>query len=258
MKLPPGTVALERALSKLGVASRTEARALIVAGRVTVDGAVTRNPLQAVVPERAALAVDGARVERQQHRVVALHKRRGTLTTRRDPKGRRTIYDDLPQDLHGLMPVGRLDLATSGLLLLTNDTRLQSWLLEPTSGVVRTYVAVVRGLVTDEDAAQMVAGIDDGGERLAAAHVTVDKRSRKESRITLKLAEGRNREVRRLALATGHEVTRLLRVSYGGIALGALQPGEARDVPPEELARAFDLPPPLRRIYEKPSRNKEV
>lgn len=243
--IPRGHVPLERALSKLGVASRSEAHALVLAGRVCVGGVVVRDPLLPVVPETADIAVDGATVGAAPLQVVALHKPRGVVTTRRDPQGRATVLDLLDPALRSLQPVGRLDQATSGLLLLTNDTRFADWLTDPGSGVPRTYVATVRGAVTDAEAAALVAGVEDAGERLVAREAVVLKRSGRESRLRLVLCEGRNREVRRMGLAIGHEVTRLVRIAYGGIVLGDLAPGAHRDVPLSELAAAFALPAPL-------------
>lgn len=210
-----------------------------------MNGTVAADPLAAVTPETARIEVDGAPIAASPLRTVALHKPRGCLTTRSDPRGRSTVYDWLPDAADDLMPVGRLDQATSGLLLLTNDTRLADWLTDPSSDVPRVYVATVRGLVDETSAGRLTAGLDDAGERLAATEVEVLKRSRRESRLRIVLTEGRNREVRRLCLAVGHEVTRLIRVSFGGLALGDLQSGAARDVPLDELLAAFPLPPPL-------------
>lgn len=235
----PGQVPLDRALSKLGAASRTEARAHIAAGRVTVGGLVVRDPSTPVTPETADIALDGLPVARAPRRVIVLNKPRGCVTTRRDPRGCPTVFDVLGTAGDGVQAVGRLDQATSGLLLLTNDTRLADWLTDPTSGVPRLYVATVRGLVTDAVARGLIEGLVDRGERLAATEATVLKRSRRESRLRLTLTEGRNREVRRLCAAIGHEVTRLVRVAYGGVALGDLAPGAWREVTPAELAAAF-------------------
>jgi 16S rRNA U516 pseudouridylate synthase RsuA-like enzyme len=156
----PGHVALERALSKLGHASRRAARALVVAGRVTVDGRVQTDPLAQVVPERASIVVDGQPVARRARRVIALHKPRGVLTTRRDPQGRRTVFELLGDAGEGLVAVGRLDLASSGLLLLTTNTRLADWLTDPRHAVPRRYVVTVRGELTDDDAHRLTAGVE--------------------------------------------------------------------------------------------------
>jgi 23S rRNA pseudouridine2605 synthase len=231
MRYRPGHVALERALSKLGAASRKEAQQLVADGGVTVNGAIVRDPLAPVSPERDDIRVRGARAARQAWRMIAFYKPRSTVTTRRDPEGRTTVFDVLGDAADGLVVVGRLDFATSGLLLLTNDTQLAERLTNPSSGVRRSYVATVRGEVTDESCARLESGI--GG--LRAARVTVRKRSRRETHLDVDLWEGKNREVRRLFQAIGHEVTRLLRVKFGRIELGTLKPGTWRELRPDEV-----------------------
>jgi 23S rRNA pseudouridine2605 synthase len=233
---PRGTVALERALSKLGLASRSEARALIADGRVTVDGRSVRDPLRPVAPERVRIAIDGDARAPAAPRTIVLHKPRGVVTTRRDPDGRPTVYD-LVRDagLH-LQAVGRLDLASSGLLLFTTDTRLAAGLTDPANAVPRIYVVTARGEVDDDAVATMVRGLTIDGAPAAPRAVTVRKRSHRETHLVVELDEGRNREIRRLFAAIGHEVTRLLRVSFGGVALGTLQPGRWRDLTAPELA----------------------
>lgn len=231
MRYKRGYVALERALSKLGAASRADARRLVRDGEVTVNGAVVRDPLAAVSPERDEIRVRGRRAARRMWRTLAFHKPRGTVTTRRDPEGRRTVFDVLGDEAEGLIAVGRLDFATSGLLLLTNDTRLAERLTNPSTGVRRSYIVTVRGAVTDESCARLEAGADD----LRAERVTIRKRSRRETHLAVDLTEGKNREIRRLFKAIGHEVTRLLRVSFGPIALGTLKPGEWRELGRDEV-----------------------
>ena len=238
-RLPAGHVPLDRALSKLGIATRTQARVLIAEGRVRVHGRVVHDPDLPVVPERAAVAVDGAAVQAASPRVLLLHKPRGVVTTRVDPQGRPTVYDCLQGlDAH-VVPVGRLDLATSGLLLLTNDTQLANWLTDPASGVLRRYVVTVRGQVDDRTVAAWLQGVDDAGERLQAAEAAVLKRSGRESVLRIGLTEGRTREVRRLCAATGHEVERLKRIAYGGLDLGDLAVGAWREVTLAEVRKAF-------------------
>ena len=232
-------VPLNRALSKLGLASRSEARGLIAGGRVTVNGRVVRDALSPVDLERARIAVDGMARARAERVVMALHKPRGVVTTRSDPQGRPTVYSLLEGAPARVMPVGRLDLATAGLLLLTNDTRFGDWLTDPRSEVPKVYLVTVRGRVTEEDVAHLRAGVEDGGQTLAPEAVTIRKASNRESHLVVTLSEGKNREVRRLCEAIGHAVTRLRRVQIGGIELGTLRPGAWRIVDPEELARAF-------------------
>jgi 23S rRNA pseudouridine2605 synthase len=226
-----GQVPLERALSKLGLASRTEARGLIRDGRVAVDGRAVTDPLFEVVPERARIEIDGRRAERPRPMTILLHKPRGVVTTRSDPEGRPTVYGCLEGlDAH-VVPVGRLDAATSGLLLLTNDTRFADWVTDPKNEVPRVYLVTVRGELSDEQARE--------GERLVAGSVTVRKRSKRETHLVVELTEGKNREIRRMLAAVGHEVTKLKRVAFGGLELGELPAGEWREVTTEELQGAF-------------------
>ena len=222
---------LDRVLSKLGLASRTEAQRLIADGRVTVDGRVATDPGRLVVPESATIVIDGRPAARSVWRTIAFHKPRGVVTTSRDPEDRRTVYDVLGDAAKGLVPVGRLDMASTGLLLLTNDTQLANRLTDPVNGISRRYAVTVRGFVADDAVTRMTAGIDG----LRASGVTIRKRSRRETHLMIELTEGKNREIRRMMEALGHEVTRLLRVSFGPIELGALQPGEWREVSRAEL-----------------------
>jgi 23S rRNA pseudouridine2605 synthase len=225
-------VPLVRALSKLGVLSRRQAIDAVLAGRVTVGGSVVHDPGRLVSPERDQLAVDRVAAHRSPPRILALHKPRGYVTTRSDPQGRPTVYDLLPPDAAGLRAVGRLDLATSGLLLFTNDTQLAHRLTDPALAVPRTYLLTVRGALSDEDASRAVThGVDDEGERLQPTSLVIRKRSTRETHLTVELTEGRNRELRRLFAALGHEVTRLKRIAFGPVALGDLPVGQVREVP---------------------------
>lgn len=240
MKHPSGEVSLERALSKLGLASRTEARALIREGRVRVDGRPATDPLAPVVPERVRIEIDGRPAGRPAPVTVLLHKPRGVVTTRSDPEGRPTVYACLEGlDAH-VIPVGRLDAATTGLLLLTNDTRFADWVTDPGNAVPRVYLVTVRGELPDGMARHLQEeGIEAGGEILTARRVVIRKRSRRETHLVVELTEGKNREIRRMLDAAGHEVTRLKRVSFGGLELGSLEPGRWRAVAPEEMQAAF-------------------
>lgn len=232
-----GRVPLDRALSKLGLASRADARRLIADGRVTVDGRVVRNPARAVVPESARISIDGAAAVQgpARRRVLLFHKPRGIVTTRRDPEGRPTVFDLLGEAGRGLIAVGRLDLASTGLLIFTNDTQLAHSLTAPSGRVTREYVVTVRGRVTTETARQLESGLilpaaRPGGrsERLSAARVEIRKASGRESHLIVALTEGRNRELRRLFSAAGHEPTRIHRIRFGEYVLGDLQPGQWR------------------------------
>jgi 23S rRNA pseudouridine2605 synthase len=232
-------VPLGRAVSKLGLASRSEARELIAAGRVTVNGRVVRDTLACVDVERSRIAVDGVTGELVQRLVIALHKPRGVVTTRIDPQGRPTVHTLISDIPERVVPVGRLDLATSGLILLTNDTQFGDWLTSPQSGVPKVYLVTVRGHVEDQGVQQLKAGVEDRGKSLAPASVQLRKASTRESHLVVTLTEGKNREIRRLCAAAGYEVTRLRRVQIGGLELGRLAPGKWRRVNEAELVHAF-------------------
>lgn len=236
----PGQVSLDRALSKIGVASRSDAREMIRAGRVAVGGRVVTNPSHPVAPESARLTIDGRDARRRPWRLIAFHKPRGVITTRRDPEGRRTVFDVLGDAGRGLIAVGRLDAASTGLLLLTNDTQLANRLADPGGAALRRYVVTARGRVSEDAARQMEHGIDvrvtpAETVRLRAARATVRKASARETHLVVELTEGKNREIRRMFEAAGHEVTRVHRVAFGSIELGDLAPGEWRSVRKSEV-----------------------
>lgn len=226
--MPRSSVPLNRALSKLGILSRAQATEAIRAGRVRVDNVVVRDPLRPVVPERVRITVDGGVRKRSAWRTIVFYKPRGVVTTRRDPEERRTIYDVLGADGEGLVAVGRLDLASTGLLLLTTDTQLANWITDPANAVPRVYLVTVRGRVTPEAAAA-----------LPASHVAIRKASARETHLTIELTQGRNREIRRMFDAIGCEVTRLKRVRFGGLEIGDLAPGAWREISRDEMQRAF-------------------
>jgi len=222
-----GKVALNRALSKLGVLSRAQATAAIYEGRVRVDGRVVRTPTAAVTPETVRIELDTAPVKRTSWRTVLFHKPRGVMTTRHDPEGRPTVYDVLGSAGSGLVSVGRLDFASSGLLLLTSDTQLANWLTDPVNAIPRLYAVTVRGRVTPETLARL------------AARVTLRKVSARESHLLVELREGKNRQVRRMFADVGHEVRALKRVKFGPLELGVLAPGGHREIPRKEFTNAF-------------------
>jgi 23S rRNA pseudouridine2605 synthase len=230
-----GKVQLDRALSKSGIASRSQAKAWIEAGRVAVNGQAVHDPAFLVVPERMRLTIDGKAVTRAVSRTIMLYKPRGVVTTRSDEKGRRTVYDLLPEGLWHLHPVGRLDMATTGLLLMTTDTRLSDFLTDPGHGIPRVYTVSVSGRITDEDVKKLSQGIRDKGELLKADSMTLRKASNKESHLIVQLTEGKNREIRRMFEALGSQVTALKRVAFGNLNLGELKVGEFREVWPKEI-----------------------
>jgi 23S rRNA pseudouridine2605 synthase len=233
---------LNRALSKLGILSRARATAAIRAGRVRVDGRVETNPRRLVVPERARLTVDEVEEAARPWRTLLLHKPRGVVTTSNDPEKRTTVFDLIARqggDVRGLVAVGRLDLATTGLLLLTTDTQLANRLTDPDYAVPRVYVVTVRGRVTADDAVRLEHGIGRGASRMTASSVTVRKASGRETHLVVELREGRNREVRRLFASIGHDVTRLKRMAFGRLELGDLAPGKWRELSRDDVVHAF-------------------
>lgn len=233
------TVPLERAISKLGLHSRKVARELILAGKVQVDGRFIKDPEFKVVPEKIKLIIDDIQMQKAKTLYLMLNKPKGVVTTSQDEKGRKTIYSCLPEINQHLPAVGRLDMMTSGLLILTNDNRFSSWLTDPKNSIPRNYIVTVRGEVSEDEIQDMIQGVEDEGELLKANHVQIIKASGKESQLRVELCEGKNREIRRLMLAFNHEVTALKRISFGQLEIGALELGEWRELTKEELKKSF-------------------
>jgi 23S rRNA pseudouridine2605 synthase len=215
-------------LARSGVASRRAADELIKAGRVLVNGAL--GELNTVVRADDVVEVDGQRVARQSLAYVLLHKPEGVVTTTRDPEGRPTVVDLVGHGVR-VVPVGRLDAATTGALVLTNDGPLAHRLAHPRYGVEKTYIAEVEGRPSDESLRLLATGVelDDG--------VTAPVRARRlgPSRLELVLHEGRNRQVRRMCEAVGHPVRRLHRSRYAGLGVDDLEPGEWRELTRAEV-----------------------
>ncbi|MFN8095088.1 MAG: pseudouridine synthase [Vicinamibacteria bacterium] len=247
---PAGALSLARALSKFGVASRSEAARLVAEGRVRVDGRVERDPARWILPHRCEVSVDGAVVSDATPRVViALHKPVGLVTTRVDPGGRPTVYDALGDVGRWVFPVGRLDRDTSGLLVLTNDHRLGERLTSPEAHVPKTYHARVDGVPDDEALRALREGVplEDGETRPARVRLLGTPRGTRaageargpEAWLEIVLTEGRNRQVRRMCAAVGHEVRELVRVRIGRLSLddAGLASGEWRELSPDEVER---------------------
>jgi 23S rRNA pseudouridine2605 synthase len=199
-----------------------------------------------IVPERDAIEIDGKRVGRAERVYLALNKPRGLVTTRDDPKGRATIYDCLAgASLPFVAPVGRLDKASEGLLLLTNDSRWSAHLLDPASHVDKIYHAQLRGHADDSFIARVAAGVvePETGELLAVKRVSLLRTgSRSSAWLEITLDEGKNRHIRRLFAASGIEVLRLVRVAIGPLTLGTLPKGEWRRLTDDEV-RALSASP---------------
>ena len=230
---------VDRLLSKRGIASRGMSQEWIRAGRVRINGCVIRDPATWVLWPRDSVSVDDQPIQDSVKRFILFHKPRGVITTHSDEQGRKTIFDVLPPDLGYMHAVGRLDQATSGLLLLTNDSVLSSYLTDSAHKVMRTYLVTVRGEFTEAQATAAVAGVVDGGECLQCHTVKIQKSSGRESHLEVVLIQGKNREIRRLFQALGHEVTRLRRIQYGPFKLDDLPSGGWREIPIEDVRKAL-------------------
>ncbi|MEJ1997636.1 MAG: pseudouridine synthase [Maritimibacter sp.] len=217
-------------LSRAGIASRREAERMIEAGRVSVNGKVIESPALNVTPSDK-IVVDEAEVGTPEPaRLWLYHKPSGLVTTARDEKGRETVFDKLPEDMPRVMSVGRLDLNSEGLLLLTNDGGLKRKLELPATGWVRKYRVRVHGNPSEDDLTPLRKGIEIEGERFQAMSVSLDRHQGANAWLTVGLREGKNREIRRAMEAVGLSVNRLLRVSYGPFRLGDLKPGEVEEI----------------------------
>jgi 23S rRNA pseudouridine2605 synthase len=235
---------LQRALARAGVASRREAERLIEAGRVRVDGQVATLGMK-VDPDRQTITVGGKKAVLQPRRWLAYHKPLGVVTTASDEQGRRTVFDAIPNSA-GLTYVGRLDVNTTGLLLLTSDGDAVHRLTHPRYRIPRHYVALVHGRPTAEVAAAVRGRVLVDGRPVVPTEVRVRPGHEGRSIVDVTLTEGRNRIVRRWAEEMGLKVDRLARLSYGPVRLGDLKPGEFRLLTPREeaaLYRAVDLSP---------------
>ena len=232
---------LQKFIARAGVASRRRAEVLIVSGRVRVNGRTATVLGTRVRPELDEVLVDGVRVQPPPVRWVMLNKRAGFLTTRRDDRGRDTVYDLLPESLRGLVHVGRLDQATEGLLLFTNDGVVANLLAHPRYRVEREYRARVAGTPSRAILRRLVSGVklEDGIARARRVRVLAHDPPR--TVLELVLTEGRNREVRRMCRAVGHPVQQLERVRFGPIRLRGLARGEWRELGRAEMAALENL-----------------
>jgi pseudouridine synthase len=226
---------LQKILARAGFASRRGAEGLMQEGRVTVNGAVVREPGTKADPTRDDIRVDGVRVKAAGDPVyILLNKPRGVVTTRRDPSGRPTVMDLVP-GVSGLFPVGRLDLTTEGLILLTNDGAFAERVSHPRYEVPRVYHAKVRGVPDARTLDRLSHGVRVKDEVLAADHVRLVEVDRN-AWVEITLHEGKQHEVKRLLEAVGHPVSKLRRVAFGPVTLRGLQPGEFRALDPGEVA----------------------
>lgn len=250
-KTPPGD-RIAKVIARAGLASRREAERLIEAGRVKVNGSVI---------DRAALNVTGKdKIEvdgqllgaPEPSRLWLYHKPAGLVTTSRDEQGRETIFDALPEDLPRVMSVGRLDLNSEGLLLLTNDGGLKRKLELPATGWVRKYRVRIKGRPSDETFAPLRDGLALDGERFQPMQVVLDRQQGANAWVTVAIREGKNREIRRAMEAVGCQVNRLIRTSYGPFQLGQLKVGEVLEIRPRVLRDQLGLETPKAEAAAKP------
>lgn len=226
---------IAKLLARAGVASRREIERMIAEGRVAINGVVVETPAT-LIESLNGLTVDGNPVNPPAPaRLFCYHKPSGLLTTERDPKGRPTIYDRLPRDLPRVMPVGRLDLNTEGLLLLTTDGELKRQLELPSSGIPRTYRARTYGTVSQAQLEDLIHGIEIEGVRYGSINANQERRTGANAWIELTLSEGKNREVRRVLEHLGLRVSRLIRTAYGPFVLGDMPAGAVDEVRQHDL-----------------------
>jgi 23S rRNA pseudouridine2605 synthase len=240
-------IGLARALSKLGICSRSQAAEWIAAGRVRLSGAITRNPEAPVRLGIDRIEVDGKAAVAAAKIYLVLNKERGVVTTASDEQGRATVYDSLPVSRTGdtdrwIAPVGRLDKASEGLLLMTNDSEWAARVTAPESHLDKTYHVQIGTVADDTVLDRLRRGVENQGERLGAKRASLLRAGEKNSWVEIALDEGKNRQIRRMFESLGIEVLRLIRVSIGPVRLEELQKGTVRHLTLAEkssLDRAF-------------------
>lgn len=222
---------IAKRLARAGLCSRREAEKLIEAGRVAVDGVTLSTPAFKV-HEGQAITVDGEPLAAPERvRAWRFHKPEGLVTTNRDPEGRQTVFDALPEDMPRVLTVGRLDITSEGLLLLTNDGGLARTLEHPSTGWTRRYRVRAFGRIEESDLERLSEGLTWKGVRYGPIEAKLERRQGANAWITVALKEGKNREVRNALEALGLKVNRLIRTAYGPFQLGSLEPGSVEEIP---------------------------
>lgn len=230
-----GPQRIAKLLARAGIASRRDIERMIAEGRIALNGEKLTTPAT-LIETLQGVTVDGKPVKPPAAaRLFRFYKPAGTLTAARDPKGRPTIYDKLPEGLPRLMPVGRLDFMTEGLLLLTNDGELKRQLELPKTGVVRHYRARAFGDVTQQQLEALAEGVTIEGIRYGSINANLERRTGRNCWIEMALTEGKNREVRRVLAYLGMQVSRLIRTSYGPFTVEGLAPGDIGEIQREDL-----------------------
>ncbi len=233
-----GPQRIAKLLARAGIASRREIERMIAEGRIALNGEKLMTPAT-LVDDVSGITVDGRPVRpAKATRLFRFYKPQGTITAAHDPKGRPTIYDRLPPGMSRVMPVGRLDFLTEGLLLLTNDGELKRQLELPRTGVVRTYRARAYGQVTQAQLEDLADGVTVGGIHYGSINANLERRTGSNCWVEMSLTEGKNREVRNVLAHLGLRVSRLIRTAYGPLTVDDLQPGDIDEVP-EGALEAF-------------------
>lgn len=226
---------IAKRLARAGLCSRRDAERWIEAGRVSVDGMTLTSPA-VLVSEDSRIAVDGRPLPESEHtRLWRYHKAAGLVTSHKDPQGRPTVFDKMPEGMPRVISVGRLDLNSEGLLLLTNDGELARRLELPATGWARRYRVRVHGAPTAEKLAELEKGVTVEGVAYGSIKAVLDRQQGSNAWLTVSLKEGKNREIRRVMEFLGWSVTRLIRIAYGPFQLGLLDPGEAEEIPARVL-----------------------
>lgn len=232
---------IAKRLARAGICSRRDAERWIAEGRVSVNGRKLDTPAFLVQPGDR-IFVDGKPVAGpEKTRLWLYHKKRGVMTTHRDPQGRPTVFETLPDDMPRVISVGRLDYNSEGLLLLTNDGELARRLELPSTGWLRRYRVRVNGLPHPEHLAKLQKGVTVEGIEYGPITATVERAKGDNSWLVVGLREGKNREVRKVMEYLGHPVSRLIRVAYGPFQLGSLEPGKVKEVPGKVLAEQLGI-----------------
>jgi pseudouridine synthase len=228
-------VTLDRVLSKAGIASRTTTREWIEAGRVKVNGRVVKNP-DFWVEQKDVVHFDGARIRAEKKIYIALNKPTGVVTSTEDNKNRPTVFDYVKDVGRWVFAVGRLDMDTSGLLILTNDTEFGEALLQPNSKIPKTYYVKVAGVVTEEEYFKLAYGIDIGRDEFSGPAIVKEvKATPRYTWFELTITEGKNRQVRRMCDAIDHAVLKLVRIRIGSFDLGDIPAGKYKRLSNEDL-----------------------
>ncbi len=237
-----GPERIAKRLARAGLCSRREGERWIYDGRVSVDGTVLRSPAT-TVNAQAKVTVDGKLIPHPtEPRLWRYHKPRGLLTTHRDPRGRKTVFDLLPAELPRTISVGRLDINSEGLLLLTNNGDLARHLELPNTGLSRQYRVRIRGIINSSALESLKKGITVKGTRYGPIFATVDRQLRSNAWLSLTLKEGKNREVRRVLNHLGFDVNRLIRVGYGPFRLGTLAPQTLDEIHSRRITKFINRP----------------